>query len=126
MSAKQDKCILIIEDSEEIRASMSELLEAEGYCVLRAQNGRVALDQLAEYEKLPALILLDLMMPVMDGFEFRRIQRADSRLKDIPVLLMTARGEIDDETSALGVDGYLRKPFSDIDGILEAIRRFYS
>lgn len=125
MSEERTRRVLIVEDSEDIRSSMAELLESEGYHVLQAPNGRIALAQLAEYEHLPGLILLDLMMPVMDGYEFRKTQKADPRLENIPVLLMTARGELDEHASSLAVEGYLRKPFPDIEAILEIIGRFF-
>jgi CheY-like chemotaxis protein len=121
---RRAKSILIVEDSEDIATSVAELLEDEGYEARSVPNGREALEYLASADPLPILILLDLMMPVMDGYEFRRLQRADARLSSIPVLLMTAGGEIKSKVNELQVEGHLKKPFFDISTILEAVQRF--
>ncbi len=120
-----NKRILIVEDADDLRAIMGELLEEEGYEVIGAENGREALDRLASTEPLPRLILLDLMMPQMDGYEFRAEQRKHPRLSAIPVLLMTARGELDARADELGVSGCLKKPFKDIETILAIIRPYF-
>src|SRR5262245_10967205 len=85
------KSVLIIEDDVSIRATMREALELLGYEAQVAQNGREALEILSK-DYRPCLILLDLMMPVMDGWEFRRAQEQDPRLKDIPVIVVSADG----------------------------------
>src|SRR5687768_10046276 len=105
-----NKRILIVEDAEEIRASIAEILTEEGYQVVDAANGRHALDALDAAKELPGLILLDLMMPEMDGYEFRSEQQKNPRFKDIPVVLMTARGDIDPHLHELGAADCLRKP----------------
>jgi CheY-like chemotaxis protein len=117
--------LLIVEDAEEIRTTMAELLAAEGYEVQAAANGREALTLLAsaKLEELPHLILLDLMMPTMDGAQFRAEQRKHPQLAKIPVLLMTAGGDIEGKAIDLGACGYLKKPFKDIDTILHTIDR---
>ncbi len=93
MTVHQKKHILIIEDSTDLQALMGRLFKSEGYTVSQALNGREALDFLKSTTELPSLILLDIMMPVMDGFEFRNEQRKDSRLASIPVVVMTADSE---------------------------------
>ncbi|RKH62243.1 response regulator [Corallococcus llansteffanensis] len=100
------KPVLVVEDDEDVRAAVAEILEGEGYEVVVAANGREALDELVHVAS-PCLILLDLRMPVMDGPEFLRRLRADwPRLKDVPVLLLTAV-----VTEALpDTRGILRKP----------------
>lgn len=100
------KPVLVVEDDEDVRAAVAEILEGEGYEVVVAANGREALEELV-HVKSPCLILLDLRMPVMDGPEFLRRLRVDwPRLKDVPVLLLTAV-----VTEALpGTHGILRKP----------------
>jgi CheY-like chemotaxis protein len=119
--AERVKRVLIVEDAEEICSSMADLLRSEGYDVSIASNGREAMQHLESVAEVPDVILLDLMMPEMDGYEFRALQRADPRLSSIPVLLMTAGGDIQAKAAQLGVRGYLRKPFRDIQTILETI-----
>jgi CheY-like chemotaxis protein len=80
--------ILVIEDDDDVRDSLSTFLQEEGYQVRTAANGRDALELLAT-DPVVCLILLDLTMPVMDGWEFRRRQREDPRLAHIPVVLVT-------------------------------------
>jgi CheY-like chemotaxis protein len=117
------KRILIVEDAEPIAASMAELLHGEGYEVACAANGQEALQHLESAQPLPDLILLDLMMPLMDGYEFRAQQRRDPRLSNIPVLLMTAGGDIQAKARELEARGYLKKPFKDVITILDTIER---
>src|SRR5438046_2792257 len=83
--------ILVVEDDPYIRESIQELLELESYTVACAANGKEALDYLEKIGNgLPQLILLDLMMPVMDGFEFRRQQVTSPVLSKIPLIVMSA------------------------------------
>jgi CheY-like chemotaxis protein len=86
------RTILVVDDDSAIRDSLSELLQDEGYLVARAQNGQQALEFLRA-NGAPCLILLDLMMPVMDGFEFIDQQRGDPALAGIPVVVITAAGD---------------------------------
>jgi two-component system, chemotaxis family, chemotaxis protein CheY len=117
--------LLIVEDDAEIRASIAELFEAEGYEISMAEDGREALELLRRESEPPGLILLDLMMPTMDGFEFRAEQQKDARLAAIPVLLMSAGGDLGAKAAALGTKGYLKKPFGDLDAILDAVARAF-
>lgn len=98
--------VLVVEDDDDARASIAEILEGEGYEVAVAANGREALDELVHLPP-PCLILLDLRMPVMDGAEFLRHLRADwPRLNAVPVLVLTAvASEAPPDTR-----GLLRKP----------------
>ncbi len=82
--------VMVIEDQEDIRDVLCRLLELEGHQVLGFENGRRALDYLRSGSPLPCLILLDLMMPVMDGYDFRDHQLADPRLRPIPVVVTSA------------------------------------
>jgi two-component system, chemotaxis family, chemotaxis protein CheY len=115
--------ILLVEDDEDIARNLRELLEGEGYVVEWAPNGRVALDSLRGTSDLPCLILLDLMMPVMDGYQFRKEQERDPRIERIPVLLMTADGHIEAKKFKVGAKMFINKPV-DIDEILRAVQRF--
>jgi CheY-like chemotaxis protein len=123
--AKPSKRILIVEDAEDIGALMKDLLTDEGYEVTFATSGRLALEYLKDTPNLPQLILLDLMMPDMDGAAFRAEQQKDKRLAGIPVVLMTASGDSLSAVHTLGAHGLLKKPFKDIDSILKSIGRFW-
>jgi CheY-like chemotaxis protein len=84
--------ILIVDDDHDVRAALSEMLEEEGFSVEGAPNGRVALARLKEAHIHPALILLDLMMPGMDGWDFRNEQMRDPALAAVPVVIVSASG----------------------------------
>jgi len=114
------KKILIIEDDVEISSSIEELLIDEGYEVATAKNGQDALDQLQSMNSLPQLILLDLMMPVKDGIGFREDQAKDSRINEIPVILMSADAQIEAKKIKMGIAQHLKKPL-DIDVLLKLI-----
>ena len=116
------KSILIVEDDAAIAESLKELLETEGYRVKWAANGRKALELLRKTPNLPNLIVLDLMMPHMDGYQFRAEQEMDPKLSLIPVVLMTADGHIEAKTFKIGAKAYLNKPL-DIDQVLAAVRK---
>ena len=89
---KGSRGILIVEDDSDVRAALSELLEAEGFSVEGAPDGREALARLRAAEVHPAVILLDLMMPGMDGWDFRTEQMRDPRLAAVPVVIVSASG----------------------------------
>src|SRR4051812_3823868 len=84
--------VLVVDDDRAIRVTVQEILADEGYAVRAVENGREALEVLRTTEALPGIILLDLRMPVMDGWSFRQQQKADPRLADIPVLVLSADG----------------------------------
>jgi CheY-like chemotaxis protein len=85
------KPILIVDDDKEVRSALAELLEGEGYTVAGAANGNVAL-QLMRGGLHPAIILLDLMMPEMDGWDFRSEQERDPTFARVPVVIVSASG----------------------------------
>ena len=99
--------VFIIEDDVDTREMLAKFLELEGYTVELASNGRQALDRLSNGVE-PSVILLDLMMPVMDGWEFRRRQIEDARLKNIPTIVVSAAGR--DRMAQIAADAYLSKP----------------
>ena len=115
------KQILIVEDNQPIRDTLRMMLEMEGYAVTTASNGREALDKLKEIER-PCLILLDLMMPAMNGWEFLEAQRADIHIATIPVLVTSAGIEKDSISS---IAGFLKKPL-EMDTLLAFVKRFCS
>ena len=102
------KTILVVDDKLSVQALLKDYLSESGYRVVSARNGREALFT-ARHEK-PDLILLDIMMPEMDGYEFLRVYR---RERDTPVILLTARLEETDKVIGLelGADDYVTKPF---------------
>ncbi|MEC7222873.1 MAG: response regulator transcription factor [Verrucomicrobiota bacterium] len=104
--------VLIAEDEADIRQLISFNLERESYDTLLAGDGQEAV--LIAYNKIPDLIILDLMLPKMDGFSVFKELRLDSRTKDIPVIMLTAKAQLDDVIAGLemGADDYLTKPFS--------------
>lgn len=88
-TAASDEHILVVEDDKDLRETLSEALELEGYVAVCAENGEAALRYLRSGAR-PCLILLDLMMPVMDGWTFRQELLKDEALASIPVIVMTA------------------------------------
>jgi CheY-like chemotaxis protein len=102
----------VVEDDDDVRDSIVEALVGEGYDVLAARNGQEALDLLRTAEPLPGLVLLDLMMPVMDGTDFRAQQLREPRLNAIPVVILSASTQLSSIASQLAADGVLAKPMS--------------
>lgn len=102
--------ILLVEDDRDIRESLVDALTDAGYEVHGAFDGLDALEKLRGTETPPQLILLDLMMPRMNGAEFREAVLKEERWKDIPVLLLTADAQARTKAQQLAVSGYLRKP----------------
>ena len=113
--------VLVVDDDVDIRCSLKAVLELEGYHVALAANGREAWEWL-QSASLPALILLDLMMPVMNGSEFLGLVRTDTRLSSVPVVLITAFGSLDQSITAQS-QGLVGKPF-DIKQILGLASRY--
>ena len=112
--------VFIIEDDTDTRDMLGKFLELEGYRVETAVNGQQALDRLHEGVD-PSVILLDLMMPVMDGWQFRRHQAADERLSKIPTIVVSAAGR--DRMAQVTADAYLAKPI-DMDELLTRVSEF--
>jgi CheY-like chemotaxis protein len=117
-----DQQILVVEDDAATRSAMQMVLNGFGYRVAAASNGQEALDHLRSGNGLPALILLDLMMPVMDGWRFRDEQNKDPALSSIPVVVISADGHVDQKASALGAAACLRKPI-EVEELLAAVRQ---
>lgn len=117
------KAILLIEDNVAICDAMSELLQLEGYTVMVAHNGQIAIEYLkAQNVALPDMILLDLMMPVMGGVEFLQELRMDENIAHVPVFIMTANG-LPLDMEKFNVRGFFRKPV-DIDQLFSALQNF--
>lgn len=105
------KKILIVDDERDLIETLTFRLEASGYEVVSAYNGREGLDKAREHA--PDLILLDIMMPEMDGYKVCKELRQDIKCKDIPVVMVTAKGQDTDRDMGIeaGANGYLTKPF---------------
>jgi len=91
--------VLVVEDDPQTREMLRRLLEKEGWKILEAENGRVALERMAT--QAPALILLDLMMPEMDGFEFMQELRKRADWRELPVIVITAKGVTEEDRRRL-------------------------
>ena len=111
--------ILLIEDDIDIRESIRQLFEVEGYPVSSAGDGKEAWRILGE-EPLPSLIFLDMMMPVMNGWEFLVKLRAEPRTAEIPVVIVSA---VASETRSLDVAGFIKKPL-EVESLLLYARKF--
>lgn len=116
------KRILLVEDDQDIRETLNDLLLDEGYEVILAGNGQEGLDVLNRLSELPHLILLDLMMPVKNGFQFSEEKDADDRLKNIPVIVMSADGHVREKQSLINAEAYIKKPL-DIFELLDQIAK---
>jgi CheY-like chemotaxis protein len=102
--------ILVVEDDAAIRDELADVLREHGYDVLVAENGEEALGRLSSEDPL-CLIVLDLMMPIMDGWGFRAEQLKHPRVAHVPVVLISGGHDAAHEAAALGAVGYLVKPF---------------
>jgi two-component system KDP operon response regulator KdpE len=126
MAELKDKLILVVDDEPRMINFMRLNLELEGMRVLSAANGREALDRVRE--DMPDIVLLDVMMPIMDGFETLRRLRQSS---PVPVIILTAKGDEEDRVRGLelGADDYVNKPFSHrelVSRIRAVLRRHYA
>jgi CheY-like chemotaxis protein len=114
--------ILVVEDDRDIRESVTEILEEQGYGVSVAGDGAQALHILAAEPRKPDLILLDLMMPNMNGFQFREEQLKSEAHSKIPVAVLTADGGAREKAAKLKVDAFVKKPLG-IRPLLELVER---
>ena len=117
------KHILVIDDNEDIREAVVESLEDAGYGVSAVANGDIAIRVLQASNELPCLILLDLMMPVMDGAQFLQEMRRDPRLSAVPVVVVTADGHATAKAAALGTQGGLKKPIQ-LNELLSTVSKY--
>ncbi len=117
--------VLVVDDDEATREAHALALRRSGIRVVTARDGRHALEQLrlCPEEDRPCCILLDLMMPVMDGWQFRAEQRRDPRLAAVPVIVCSAQGAAEQRAGALEAACYLNKPV-EVEELLAVVRRF--
>lgn len=114
--------ILIAEDNSNIVESLTFVLEREGFTVAAALDGEDAMRQLRE--AAPDVLILDLMLPRMNGFEVLKLVKSDPLLRSLPVIVLTAKGQMQDRRMAeeIGIEAFMTKPFSNSD-IVAAVRR---
>lgn len=114
--------VLIVEDDRDLRNVLSQVLAEEGYEVGGAEHGLHALKQLRSGRR-PSLILLDLTMPVMNGWQFRAEQRQDPSIAAIPVVVISAGANLAEQVVPLGIQEYLRKPIQ-LGQLLATVERY--
>jgi CheY-like chemotaxis protein len=117
--------VLLVDDSRALTETLAEILVDEGYGVVASYNGREALTHLRQAADPPEVILLDLSMPVMSGWEFRAEQLRDERLRDIPVVLVSAEPDLPRHAFALRVRNYFHKPVP-VQQLMALLRSFLS
>lgn len=115
----RDDSILVVEDDDDIREAIATFLEAEGYSVVAAGNGEEALEILRSARKF-CLVLLDLFMPVKNGWEFRAEQLDDPRIADVPVIVISADQAARQKAATLGAIDCMVKPI-DFDELLGTV-----
>jgi CheY-like chemotaxis protein len=115
--------ILVIDDEISIRDVLAEVLMEEGYGVVTASNGWEAMNMLRQSNEPPCVILLDLMMPVMTGWEFRKEQQQDPMLAAIPVVVLSAAQNIKAEATTLGAAAHISKPIN-FATLLDTVERY--
>jgi len=121
---QKGQTVLIVEDDLAIRDVITQILEDEGYPVASAANGLEALNYLSQSSP-PRLILLDLMMPIMNGWQFHAQLQDDPILRTIPIIVASADANVQQQAAVMAVPAYLRKPLQ-LDDLLDAVERFYS
>ncbi len=117
------KKILIVDDEQDIVESLKFVLEAEGYECYTAFNGDDGLKSAKEI--VPDLILLDIMMPKMNGYKISRLLKFDNKYKDIPIIMLTARSQEEDKLigEETGANEYITKPF-DLDYVVSKVNQY--
>jgi CheY-like chemotaxis protein len=122
MSTRPGYSVLVIDDDADVRESMIDWLTSNGYEASSAANGREALKLLRGGERAPDAILLDMMMPIMDGLSFRWEQLADPTLSSIPVIILSAQGHCREAAVELEAAGCIKKPCQP-DALIELLGR---
>lgn len=114
-----NRCVLIVEDDEDIRETLKSILEADGYRVVTAENGVAGLERLKELVN-PCLVILDLMMPLMDGWQFVEALHHDSVLTAIPVVILSA---FSDKEKPIKAQGFIKKPV-DLESLSLLVKKY--
>ncbi len=116
--------VLVVDDDENIRNLIGHLLKRAGVTVHFATNGEEAIHWLWKAETLPFLILLDLQMPVMDGWKFRTVQMADKRLAQIPVVVVTSVKTVEADMVSIKAAGFIKKPI-EVNLLMNTVRSYF-
>ena len=116
--------ILVVDDESRMRKLVKDFLTREGYIVLEAGDGMEAMDLFYE-DKDIALIILDVMMPRINGYKISRLLKFDAKYKNIPILMVTARSQEEDKLigEETGADEYITKPF-DLDEVVKTVQKY--
>ena len=121
---ERPKLVLIVDDQEINRDALEGILdEEEGYSVIFAGNGKEAMDLIRERQDDLSIVLLDLIMPVMNGFEVLEAVREDEQLKDIPIIVLTSEKQAELQALELGASDFITKPFDSPDVIVKRVSR---
>ncbi len=120
------KTILIVDDEPDILFTVGQVLESCGYNVIKAENGKECIEKLEEYDKCPDLVLLDIMMPEVSGWDVAAKLKDCEKWSDIPIIFLTAKGD----TMSIGMgnlsaEDYIVKPF-DIEDLKERVEKILS
>ena len=125
MGAAAAKNVLVVEDDADIREALVGILRDEGYHVDEAANGAEALEHLRGGAITPGLILLDLMMPVINGWQFRAEQKVDPKFGHVPVVVISADGNVKQKAESIEAAAFLKKPI-DLDVLLDLVAKFFA
>ena len=119
------KKILIVDDEQDIVETLKFMLEAQGYVCFCAYDGETGLNMAKEL--LPDLMILDVMMPKINGYKISRLLKYDTKYKDIPIIMVTARSQDDDRAigEETGVNEYITKPF-ELDDVIAKVKEYLS
>jgi CheY-like chemotaxis protein len=117
------RLVMIVEDDRDVRETLAEILADHSYDTLLASNGQEALLRLRDAPEKPSVILLDIMMPVMNGWEFRALQKTDAALSEIPVVVITAHADASRAAAEMEAAGFLRKPVK-LESLIASVSRF--
>ncbi len=117
------KKILIVDDEQDIVETLKFMLEAQGYECFCAYDGETGLNMAKEI--MPDLMILDVMMPKINGYKISRLLKYDTKYKDIPIIMVTARSQEDDKIigQETGVNEYITKPF-ELDEVIEKVKEY--
>ena len=117
------RTVLIVEDDADTRLALAEVLRDVNYRPLHAANGSAALEELRAATTAPCVILLDVMMPIMDGKQFRAELQKDPALSEIPVVVLSAHADLDSAAQQMQAAGFLRKPV-ELSALLATVEQF--
>lgn len=120
----RNEYLFLIEDNKAISDSLVWAIEYEGYSVIAKSNGQEAIDFLKENDK-PSLILLDMILPILNGWKFREYQHSDDQLTHIPTILMSAMNELEKCVKIFPNELLLPKPFN-INELIKIIKKIFS